>query len=232
MLRTSLLLLLAFLASCSSNNVWVNRHPAYPIGMAMGETAMPDLGDRWIVTQGSWFAEHLKLQPSQVYDTLGNAIREYFSEATSAYLPSVVSTPAPIYDSLPETESQKIDTRVYIRGRFPAQGQVIQIDNFSPPTLLLIHELTLGSDLVREKLYDFEKANLDSEGQTRKVKRITALVSWTLWDNYNQRPLVSGISEYSLPWEKVEGPDLRKKIHAILGGVAQQMACQIRGGCQ
>lgn len=196
------------------------------------EASMPEIGDRWIITQGSWFADKLNLQPSQVYDTLGLLIQESFAEASSAYLPTATISGVAVYDSLPLPESHRIDTRVYVKGRFPAQGQTIQIDGYSPPTLILVHEVTLGPDLSRDLFYDLKLSNRDTESRKSKVKNLTAIVSWTLWDNHRQRILLSGISETMVPWEKSTGGVLLEKLKNLVKKLPSQMNCQISGRCQ
>ena len=192
---------------------------------------MPDLGERWVLVRGAWFADKLKISPAQVYDTLGADVREIFADAVNQQLPMIHSIPAATIDSFPPAEAQKLDERIYLKGRFPAQGQSVLDHGLQVPQLLLIHELTIGPDLSRETLYDYEKANLDTEGNHHKVKTLKAIATWTLWDNGKGHFLVSGISEASVPYNGEVGAQLRKLVHDLIPALTAQIHCGLTGDC-
>jgi len=221
--RALLLGLVFVLASCAPNLHWVKSHPTYSLGSPLGEVGVPDLGDRWILVRGSWFADQLKLDPSSVYDTIGLNLREDFVAALQNVLPSTTMIPAGVIDSFPEPEAVQLDSRIYFKGRLPAQGQTILVDQFAVKRLLIIHELTLGPNLSKESLYDYEKANVEGDSRPKKPRDLKAIATWTLWDNRTQHPLISGISESSLPYENQKGPELRSLIYAVTIALAQNI---------
>lgn len=215
---------------CSTAH-WSDRHPLFPVGSALAETTMPDLGERWILVRGAWFAEQLKLSPAQVYDTLGEDVREIFAESVIQNLPTVRAIASTTIDSFAPTEAQKLDDHIFIKGRFPAQGQTLLTNGLAVSQLLLIHELTIGPDLSRENIYDYDKANQDTEGNHHKVKKLTAIATWTLWDNHKGHFLVSGISEVVVPYQGETGPELRKIIHDLIPALTAKIHCGIIGAC-
>ena len=226
-----LLALSTLLAGCAGPAHWTVRHPAFPAGTKASEVAIPDLGDRWILVRGNWFSDRLHIDPSQVYDTVGTIIREEFSRGILAGIPTSRTAPADIITDFAQPETQRLDERIFIKGRFPFQGQTVMVDGFAVPQLFLVHELTVGPDLSRETIYDYEKANQDTDGKTHKVKNIVALATWTLWDNRKQRPLTSGITEVSRPWNGEDGSALRDLVHGLVTDLAARTACDLEGGC-
>lgn len=228
-LRVCMIGLVGLIVSCSSSMHWNKRHPTFPSGSPLGEVGMPDLGDRWIIVRGSWFSDQLLLDPSVVYDTVGTDIREGFTAALQNAIPSLSILPASIIDTFPAPEAVKLDARIYLKGRLPAQGQTILINQFAIRHILLIHELTLGPNLSRENLYDYEKANVEGDARPKKARTVKAIATWTLWDNRAQRPLMSGITEASRPYEAQKGPALRSLIHTVIKELALNLQNDLGG---
>lgn len=225
-----LFLLCLMLLSCASPR-WADRHPTYEPRLVSQETGMPDIGTRWILVRGSWFAEQMLMNPSEIYDSVGTMIQESFYPAISQKLPTIRLLSPNIIDSLSPIEAQKLDKTVYLKGRFPAQGQVVYSDGLAIPQILLVHELTVGPDLKRENLYDYEKANLDSEGRFRKVQNIKAIATWTLWDNHRQHYIASGITEVSIPWTNPKEMPLHVLIPNLMQELSRSMVCEMKGTC-
>ncbi|HSQ42189.1 MAG TPA: hypothetical protein VLM37_07930 [Fibrobacteraceae bacterium] len=224
-------LLSLLLLGCSAGSHWVVRHPAFPSGTPSREMLFPELGDRWVLVRAAWFAQQMHINDAQVYDSVGTRIRRSFGLAMEQNFPELSAAPAGIYDSFPSPESQRLDTKAYFKGRFPAQGQEVRLHNLAPPMLLLVHELTLGPDLAREKLYGLDQATLDDNGKPRKIHKLCAMASWTLWDNQRQRFLVSGVAEVKRPWNQEEGPAMTALNDSLLADLAAQIRCQMEGKC-
>ena len=75
-----------------------------------------------------------------------------------------------------------------MKGKLPEQGVSIKDAAGSiPPQILLIHEVIIGTDLKRENFFDYALIHNESE-ERRDVKNISAIISYTLWDNVKQRP--------------------------------------------
>jgi hypothetical protein len=86
-----------------------------------------------------------------------------------------------------------------MKGRLPEQGVTITAPNGSvPPQILLIHEVIVGTDLKRENFFDYALIHNETE-ERRDVKSISAIVSYTLWDNIKQRSLFSAVDEIQHP---------------------------------
>jgi hypothetical protein len=101
-------------------------------------------------------------------------------------------------DNAPE-ESQKLDSRIFMKGKLPEQGVVVKApDGTIPPQILLIHEVIVGTDLKRENFFDYALIHNETEDR-RDVKNISAIVSYTLWDNVKQRSLFSAVDEIQHP---------------------------------
>ena len=68
---------------------------------------------------------------------------------------------------------------------------------FPPKHLILIHEWTLGLDLVKDNFFDYTLINNEEETK-RTSESLTVILSYTLWDNENQRALYSAVAEVPL----------------------------------
>ena len=67
-----------------------------------------------------------------------------------------------------------------------------------PPVILILHEFIIGTDLKRENFFDYALIHNESGG-IRKPDNVSAIFSYTLWDNLKQRPLFSAVDEIQQP---------------------------------
>ena len=197
-MKAALLLLSLFLASCASKQ-WSASHPYYNESpSAQEKIAVLGLHHAVVVTRDNWFAKHLDIPRDSVYLLLGKQAEEAFTqELQNTRYPSLSIWPDSIYAKLPE-ETQRLDEKIFIKGRFPAQGVSLKSpDGYTPKHLILIHEWTLGLDLVKDNFFDYTLINNEEEAK-RTSESLTVILSYTLWDNENQRALYSAVAEVPL----------------------------------
>ena len=96
-------------------------------------------------------------------------------------------------------ESLKLDERIFIKGHIPEQGITLKDSAGNvPPVVLILHEFIIGTDLKRENFFDYALIHNES-GSIRKPDNVSAIFSYTLWDNLKQRPLFSAVDEIQQP---------------------------------
>lgn len=228
MKRTLLAFFLILLHSCSGSGQWLDRHGAYePQGMQ--ETLVPDVGDRWILVAPVWYSEISGIPNSQIFDSVGQNIRIAFLESLQQVQPHLRTIPITTYDAFPDASSHLLAPGRYQKIRIPAQGQVVKVDDFSPPLLLLIHEVVIGPNVQRIQLYDVRHSNQVAESGPRKVKNLGAVVSWTLWDNRLQRVLLTGVSEATQEYQGEKNREAQLLLEQVLKSLALQMNMDIQG---
>jgi hypothetical protein len=151
-----------------------------------------ELGSAFMLTRADWFAERLNIQYDSIYselETLTDSI--IFNEIEKKWELSTVSKKERETFS---KETLKMDKTIFIKTRLPEQGvEILNNGGKIPNYLFIIHEYTIGGDLEAENFYDYTKANVEMV-QTKKIKNLSIIVTWTLWDNKKQIPLRSGIS--------------------------------------
>lgn len=197
-MKGALLLLSLILASCASKQ-WSASHPCYRESpSAQEEIAVLGLHHAVVITRDKWFAKHLQIPRDSVYLLLGKQLEKAFiKELQSTRYPSLYIWPDSAYAKLPE-ETQKLDEKIYIKGRFPAQGVSLQSpEGKTPKHLILIHECTLGLDLKKDYFFDYTLINNEEEAK-RTSEALTIILSYTLWDNVKQRALYSAVAEVPL----------------------------------
>jgi hypothetical protein len=97
-----------------------------------------------------------------------------------------------------------------MKGKLPEQGITITTaDGNVPPQILIIHEVIVGTDLKRENFFDYALIHNESE-EKREVQNISAIVSYTLWDNLKQRALFSAVDEIQHPVKTLSEQDLEQ----------------------
>ena len=96
-----------------------------------------------------------------------------------------------------------------------------------PPYILIIHEFILGTDLQREDFYDY--ALIHNEAPEKKTsKNLSAIVSYTLWDNEKQRPLYSAVNQVDQPNVKLSLADITQ----IVASSVKQIKRNLTAGVQ
>lgn len=201
-MRAAVLLFTAILVACSGKQ-WSASHPYYRESPdASGEIALVGLHRAIVVTRDKWFSKNLDIPRDSVYVVLGAKTENAFAgELRKIRYPNLVLWPDSAYESFPG-ESQRLDSRIFIKGRFPAQGKSVSMPGATAPRrLILVHEFTLGLDLSRDDFYDYALVNREAP-EKRTSNALTVILAYTLWDNEKQRALYSAVSEISLDIRK------------------------------
>ncbi len=212
------------LTGCGHSYHWSKSHPLYKKA-PYGSLAIAGTNDAFVLTRSSWFAKKFNW-PSDSIQLKATAFCEqvFLNELTRAY-PSLVNIPAKNFNQFPE-ESQKLDDRIFMKGRLPEQGVVVKDSaGNAPPYILILHEFIVGTDLKREAYFDY--ALIHNENSDKKTsKNISAIVSYTLWDNEKQRPLFSAVDEIQHPVTIPTPQDLE----ALVRSAVKQIRINLYGG--
>lgn len=189
------------------------------------ELAVAGISDAFVLTRSAWFAKKLQWAPDSIQLKATAFFADVFlNEFTRAY-PTFVKIPDNHFKSFPE-ESQKLDERIFMKGRLPEQGVVVKdsVGN-EPPYILILHEFIVGTDLKREDYFDY--AYTHNENTSKKTsKNLSAIVSYTLWDNLKQRPLFSAVDEIQRPILALTVQDL----DALVRSAVKQIRINLYGG--
>ena len=181
---------------CADSYQWSQSHPAYKRA-PYGELAVTGLQKAFVLTRTKWFANRLDFGDSTQVKATEFCAKAMEKEFHGGYTKLLV-LPDSVLDNAPE-ESQKLDARIFMKGKLPEQGVTITApDGSVPPQILLIHEVIVGTDLKRENFFDYALIHNETE-ERRDVKSISAIVSYTLWDNIKQRSLFSAVDEIQHP---------------------------------
>ena len=204
----TLLVMAALLFSgCAGSYQWSKSHPAYKKA-PYGELTVTGLQKAFVLTRTKWFANRLDFGDSTQIKATEFCAKAMELEFRGGYGKLVVLSDS-VLDSAPE-ESQKLDDRVFMKGRLPEQGVTVAgPDGKIPEQILLIHEVIIGTDLKRENFFDYALIHNETE-EKRDVQNISAVISYTLWDNIKQRPLFSAVDEIQHPIIKFGLTDLEQ----------------------
>lgn len=193
---TLLIVVSALLVGCADSYHWSKSHPAYHRA-PYGELAVAGAQSAFVLTRTNWFAKRLDFGDSTQLKATAYCAQVMIDELRGGYSKLTV-LPEKVLDVFPE-ESQKLDERIFMKGRLPEQGVVVKDSAGNiPPVILLVHEVIVGTDLKREVYFDYALIHNESQEKTA-VKNISAIVSYTLWDNIKQRPLFSAVDEIQRP---------------------------------
>lgn len=218
----SLIFILACtLAGCSQGYQWSKKHPYYKQA-PYGELAVAGVQDAFVLTRSGWFAKRLNIGTDSI-QIVGTRFcaQAMLNELKGAYsklniLPEKALAEAP-------EESQKLDERIFMKGKLPEQGVFIKDSAGNiPPRILIIHEVIVGTDLNRESFFDYAVIHNESPERTA-AKNISAIVSYTLWDNEKQRPLFSAVDEIQHPVLVMTWADMETLIRLAVSEIRKNL---------
>ena len=163
-----------------------------------GGIAVTGVENAFVITRSSWFAKRLEIDKDSVQIKATRHCRSIFEvEMRKGYGKLTVLSDSAI-SKFPE-ESLKLDDRIFIKGHIPEQGVTLKDSTGNePPLVLILHEFIIGTDLKREDFFDYALIHNES-GSVRKPDNVSAIFSYTLWDNLKQRPLFSAVEEIQQP---------------------------------
>lgn len=213
--------LVCALMGCSQSYHWSKSHPAYHKA-PYGELAVGGVQSAFVLTRTAWFANRLEIPNDSIQLKMTAFCAQFMLDELRGGYNKLDVLPDSAISKFPE-ESQKIDERIFLKGKLPEQGVVVKDSAGNvPPVILLIHEVIIGTDLKREDFFDYDL--IHNEAQVRKlVDNITAIVSYTLWDNEKQRPLFSAIDEIQHPVKALTMDDMRALIRKIVQQIRTNM---------
>ena len=226
-MRAAVLLFTAILVACSGKQ-WSASHPHYRESPdAGGEIALVGLHRAIVITRDKWFSKNLDIPRDSVYAVLGaEAEKAFAGELRKTRYPNIVLWPDSAYESFPG-ESIRLDSRIFVKGNFPAQGKTDSMPGATAPRhVILIHEITIGLDLSRDDFYDYALINRETP-EKRTSNSLTVILAYTLWDNEKQRSLHSAVSEIPLDIRKGISPGDIGRISAL---AADALVSGIDGG--
>jgi len=212
-----LLMVVALLSGCAQHYQWTSSHYAYKAA-PRDELTVAGVDKAFVLIRSAWFAKKLGISPDSIQTKVTAECSRLLNEELKKRYTRLKSISSEDMDKLPE-ESLKLDQRIFIKGRFPEQGIAMKDSQGNTPKhILIIHEILLGTDLNRENYFDY--ALIHNESSEKKTsKNLTAIVSYTLWDNEKQRSLFSAVDQVESPIEKISMGDIEK----IVGKIATQI---------
>ena len=214
------------LAGCGPSYQWSKSHPLYR-QVPYNELALTGTGNAFILTRSKWFAKKLDIDPLKVQEEATDFCRRAFIDEMKRAYPALKELPDSAVSKFPE-ESQKLDDRVFIKGHFPEQGvSVTDAGGNIPKYILILHEFIVGTDINREVFYDYELIRQES-AEKKTSKNLSAILSYTLWDNENQRPLFSAVDEIQRPIAQLRMDDLK----AVVSEAAKKIRINLYEGVQ
>ena len=194
------------LTGCGPSYRWSKSHPLYK-QVPYSTLSITGTENAFILTRSKWFAKKLDIDPLKVQEEATKFCRQAFLDEMKRAYPALKQLPDSAVTRFPE-ESQKIDDRVFIKGHFPEQGVSVMDGGSAPPYILILHEFIIGTDINREVFYDYELIRQES-AEKKTSNNLSIVLSYTLWDNENQRPLFSAVDEVQHPITKITKDDLR-----------------------
>ncbi|MBR4348610.1 MAG: hypothetical protein IKP90_06705 [Fibrobacter sp.] len=197
------------LTGCGSSYHWTKSHPLYR-QVPYSTLSITGTENAFILTRSKWFAKKLNIDPLKVQDEATQFCKQAFLDEMKRAYPTLKQIPDSVVNRFPE-ESQKIDDRVFIKGHFPEQGVSVTDGGNIPPYILILHEFIIGTDINREVFYDYELIRQES-AEKKTSNNLSIVLSYTLWDNENQRPLFSAVDEVQRPITKISIDDLRAAV--------------------
>ena len=190
-------LAICMLAGCADSSHWTASHPSYHKA-PYGGIAVTGIENAFVITRSSWFAKRLEIERDSVQIIATRHCRNIFEDEMRKGYGNLLVLPDSVNAKSPE-ESLRIDERIFIKGHIPEQGISLKDSSGNvTPLVLILHEFIIGTDLKRENFFDYALIHNES-GSIRKPDNVSAIFSYTLWDNLKQRPLFSAIEEIQQP---------------------------------
>lgn len=216
--------LFCILTGCSQGSRWQNSHPLYNRA-PQKDVALAGTENAFVLTRSAWFAKKLQMGTDSIQLKITQFSKGIFENEFKRAYPDVTYIPEATYKTFPE-ESQKLDDRIFLKGRFPEQGIAVKDSGGKTPRyLLILHEFIIGTDLKRENYFDY--ALLHNERTEKNTsKNVSAIVSYTLWDNERQRPLFSAVDEIQHP---IATPSMQD-LEALIREAVRQIKINLYGG--
>ena len=212
------------LVGCGHSYHWSKSHPLYK-KPPYANLAIVGTDEAFVLTRSAWFAKKLGWNPDSIQLKATAFCEEIFLNELRRAYPTFVRIPDEQYKQLPE-ESQKLDDRIFMKGRLPEQGVALKDSAGNvPPYILILHEFIVGTDLKRETYFDYALIHNENTGK-KTSKNISAIVSYTLWDNEKQRPLFSAVDEIQHPIVVPTPGDLE----ALVRSAVKQIRINLYGG--
>ena len=188
---------ICMLTGCADSYHWTASHPAYNKA-PHGSIAVTGIENAFVITRSSWFAKRLEIEKDSIQIKATGHCKKIFENEMRKTYGSLLILPDSVNANSPE-ESLKLDERIFIKGRIPEQGVSLKDSAGNvPPVILILHEFIIGTDLKRENFFDYALIHNESGG-IRKPDNVSAIFSYTLWDNLKQRPLFSAVEEIQQP---------------------------------
>ena len=188
---------ICMLAGCADSYHWTTSYPSYHKA-PYGGIAVTGIEDAFVITRSNWFAKRLEIGTDSIQIKGTLHCRNIFETEMRKGYGNLIVIPDSTNRVFPE-ESLKIDERIFIKGHIPEQGVTLKDPAGNvPPVVLILHEFIIGTDLKRENFFDYAFIHNESES-LRKPDNVSAIFSYTLWDNLKQRPLFSAVDEIQQP---------------------------------
>lgn len=219
-LLACLLVLALSLVGCANSYHWSKSHPSYT-QPPYGELTITGLEKAFVLTRTKWFANRLGYGDSTQLKATAFCANAMANEFRGIYSRLTV-LPDSTLNRFAE-ESLKLDDRIFVKGVLPEQGVAItDAEGKIFPQILLLHEVIIGTDLKRENFFDYALIHNETE-EKREVKNISAIVSYTLWDNAKQRPLFSAVEEIQHPVLKLTEKDMQQLMHLTVQQIRKNL---------
>lgn len=184
-----------FFSGCSGTSNWESSWPTYKTVLEKNDSiALIGRGDVFTLMRAKWYSNRLQIPMDSIYPFFENFSDSLIVKTLSESFSNITILEKKYQQRFPE-ETQKLDERIFIEGHFPEQGKSITLENKNTPRyLLLIHEITLGTDLNKSSFFDYSQKQNEID-QKKAPINMSVIMSFTLWDNLAQVPLYSAISE-------------------------------------
>ena len=197
------------LTGCGPSYHWTKSHPLYK-QVPYSSLSITGTENAFILTRSKWFAKKLGFDSLNVQKEATKFCEQVFLDEMKRAYPGLKQIPDSSILRFPE-ESQKSDDRVFIKGHFPEQGVSVTDGGSVPPYILILHEFIIGTDINRVIFYDYEIIRQES-AEKKTSNNLSIVLSYTLWDNVNQRPLFSAVDEIQHPITKITKDDMKAAV--------------------